>query len=167
MDTLAMLLRYKQWANELTFTKTMDLPAGEAEKQRDTNFGSILHTLNHVFVVDDIFRCHLEGRAHSYTARNTDSPAPLPTLWTAQQEMDAWYCAYAEDLSEEAQKDVVDFTFVGGGAGRMTRAEILLHIVNHGTYHRGFVSDMMYQIPTRPVANDLPIFLRDHWQGGA
>src|SRR2546429_6681738 len=38
---------------------------------------------------------------------------------------------------------------------------IVLHVVNHGSYHRGFVSDMMYQVPFVPPANDLPVFLRD------
>jgi uncharacterized damage-inducible protein DinB len=43
----------------------------------------------------------------------------------------------------------------------MTRGEILLHIVNHTSYHRGFVGDMMYQIPVRAPTTDLPVFLRD------
>ena len=34
---------------------------------------------------------------------------------------------------------VVRFTFVGGGAGAMTRGEILLHVANHKTHHRGNV----------------------------
>jgi uncharacterized damage-inducible protein DinB len=54
-----------------------------------------------------------------------------------------------------------DAGFIGGGRGKMTRAQILLHIVNHGTYHRGFVSDLMYQILASVPANDLPVFLRD------
>src|SRR5256885_7587344 len=37
------------------------------------------------------------------------------------------------------------FEFVGGGQGAMTREQIVLHVVNHGSYHRGFVSDMMYR----------------------
>lgn len=164
MNTLAMLLSYKQWTNELTFAKVRDLPDGEAEKPRETNFGTILHTLNHVYVVDDIFRCHLEGRAHSYAARNTETSPPLEDLWQAQQEMDAWYIDYARSLSETALDDMVEFTYVGGGQGRTTRQEILLHIVNHGTYHRGFVGDMIYQVPDRPTANDLTVFLRDHYR---
>jgi uncharacterized damage-inducible protein DinB len=43
----------------------------------------------------------------------------------------------------------------------MSVSEIIFHIVNHGTYHRGFVSDMMYQIPLVPPANDLTVYLRD------
>ena len=52
---------------------------------------------------------------------------------------------------------------MGGGDGAMTRAEILLHLANHATYHRGFVSDMFYQVPHRGAANDLTVFLRDAW----
>ena len=43
----------------------------------------------------------------------------------------------------------------------MTRGDILLHIVNHKTYHRGVVADMLYQASSRPPVMDLPVFLRD------
>src|SRR5258708_32381229 len=44
----------------------------------------------------------------------------------------------------------------------MTRAEILLHIVNHTSYHRGFVADLFYQVPgARPPTTDLPVYLRE------
>jgi uncharacterized damage-inducible protein DinB len=45
----------------------------------------------------------------------------------------------------------------------MTRLEILLHLANHATYHRGFISDMLYQIPVIGDANDFTVFLRDAW----
>ena len=53
------------------------------------------------------------------------------------------------------------FTFVGGGEGAMTRGEILQHLVNHTSYHRGFVGQMFYQVPARPPTTDLPVYLRD------
>lgn len=43
----------------------------------------------------------------------------------------------------------------------MSINEIFLHIVNHGSYHRGFVSDMIYQVPAVPPTNDLTVYLRD------
>jgi uncharacterized damage-inducible protein DinB len=60
----------------------------------------------------------------------------------------------------------VHFTFVGGGEGVMTRGEILQHLVNHTTYHRGFVAQMMYDVPARPPTTDLTVFLRDVQNGG-
>lgn len=159
--TVRMLTRYKAWANDITFRAVMSLPEGEAERPRATRFGNIVHTLNHAYVIDDIFRAHLEGRAHGYEARNTESPPPLPVLWQAVQRMDRWYVGYAEGLSDDSLAETIRFEFVGGGAGAMTREAILLHVVNHGTYHRGFVGDLFYQVPAALPANDLPVFLRD------
>jgi uncharacterized damage-inducible protein DinB len=57
--------------------------------------------------------------------------------------------------------EVVPFTFVGGGEGRMTRMQILMHLVVHTSYHRGFVADLFYQVPARPPTTDLTVYLRD------
>ena len=163
-DTLKMLVRYKAWANTLTFKNVLELPEGEALRQRPTRFGNMVHTLNHVYVVDDIFRHHLQGRKHGYTARNTDQTPAVDDLWKAVQEMDSWYTGLVDTWSDDDLVKVVHFEFVGGGQGAMTREQIVLHIVNHGTYYRGFVGDMMYQIPFTPPSNDLPVFIRDHYR---
>lgn len=162
-DTLKMLVRYKAWANGLTFGSMMALPEGEALRQRPTRFGNMVHTLNHVYVVDDIFRHHLQGKKHSYTARNTDLTPAIGDLWEAVQEMDRWYSDLVDTWSDEDLAKAVHFEFVGGGEGVMTREQIVLHVVNHGTYHRGFVGDLMYQVPFTPPSNDLPVFIRDHY----
>jgi len=78
------MMRFKRWANGVTFGTVMGLPAGEALKPRTTRFGNMVHTLNHVYVVDDIFRAHLEGREHGYAARNTPTPPLLDALWAKQ-----------------------------------------------------------------------------------
>jgi uncharacterized damage-inducible protein DinB len=155
------LTRYNAWANRLIFDAVAALPPGEAEKPRQSLFKNMVHMLNHNYVIDRIFQAHLEGRTHGYTARNTPDHPPLAELWRAQQEIDAWYVARYDAMSEAVLDETVRFTFVGGGEGAMTRAEILLHLVNHTSYHRGFVAQMFYQVPARPPTTDLPVFLRD------
>jgi uncharacterized damage-inducible protein DinB len=156
-----MLARYKAWADKLTYDAVAALPQGEAAKPRQSVFRSLLHTLNHVYVIDRIFQAHLEGRKHGYAARNTETHPPLAELWRAQQEIDGWYVAYSERLTDATLQERIAFEFVGGGNGLMTRGEILLHVVNHTTYHRGFVADFFYQVPARPPTTDLTVFLRD------
>lgn len=119
----------------------------------------MVRTLNHVHVVDDLFRCHLLGRPHGYTYRNTDVTPRLADLREAVFDLDDWYIAYTNGLSREAEAEVVQFAFLDGGAGAMTRAEIILHVINHATYHRGLVSDMLYQAGRTPTTNDLPLFI--------
>ena len=43
-------------------------------------------------------------------------------------------------------KEIIDFTLIGGNKGTMSREEILIHIINHTTYHRGFLADMFLKI---------------------
>lgn len=160
-STARTLTRYNRWANKLFFEATLKLPEGEATRQRPTLFKNIVHTLNHNYVIDRIFQAHLEGREHGYTARNTTEWPPLADLWRDQQVLDAWYVSWSDDIAEAALDERVDFTFVGGGEGSMTRGEILLHLVNHTSYHRGFAADLFYQIPARPPTTDLTVFLRD------
>ena len=155
--TLLRLARYNAWANLLMFDAVEALPPGEALKERNSVFRSMVHTLNHCYVVGLIWQAHLEGREHGFAARNTPDHPPLAELREKQRALDAWYEAQCAKLPDE----VISFVLIGGNRGRMTRAEILLHVVNHNSYHRGFVADMFYQVPARPPTTDLPVFARE------
>ena len=159
--TARMLTRYNAWANTVFFDAVRALPEGEATKPRQTLFKNIVHTLNHNYVIDQIFQAHLEGRPHGHSARNTATPPPLEELRSAQQALDDWYVAWSDTITDEALDEKVSFTFVGGGAGVMTRGQILLHLINHTSYHRGFAADLFCQVPAKPPATDLTVFLRD------
>ncbi|TAM86930.1 MAG: damage-inducible protein DinB [Candidimonas sp.] len=158
---LQTLTRYSAWANTLFFSALEALPAGEATKERPTVFKNMVHTFNHIYVIDSIFKAHLEGRPHHYTARNTPTPPPLAELRQLMETMDQWYIGYASALSARQHDERVRFQFVGGGDGVMSRDEIITHIVNHATYHRGTVADLMHQVPAKPPVVDLTVFLRD------
>jgi uncharacterized damage-inducible protein DinB len=159
--TLRIMTRYSAWANQLIFEAVSRLPAEELTRPRAGPFKNIIHTLNHIYVIDQIFQAHLEGRPHGFTARNTAEAPALGDLWTAQRAIDDWYVSYSDAANESGLKEVIPFVFVGGGDGAMTRSEMILHVVNHTTYHRGFVSSCFYQIPVPPPTTDLPVFLRD------
>jgi uncharacterized damage-inducible protein DinB len=159
--TARTLTRYNAWANRVFFDSVFALPEGEAVKVRQTLFKNIVHTLNHNYVIDSIFRAHVEGREHGYTARNTADHPPLEELWAAQQAFDAWFIEWGDTLAPATLDETINFTFVGGGAGAMTRGEIIQHLIIHTSYHRGFAADMFFQVPARPPTTDLPVYLRD------
>jgi uncharacterized damage-inducible protein DinB len=156
-----MLTRYNAWANARLFDALAALPEGQVTAQRPTGFGNIVSTLSHAYVVDLIWQAHLQGRPHGFTSRNTAVEPALAALGKAQAESDQWYVSYADQLSDSAHDEVVHFKFVDGGSGAMSRGDMLLHVVNHKTYHRGYVADMLYQAGARPPVMDLPVFLRD------
>src|SRR5258705_12706506 len=156
-----MLTRYNSWANKLIFDAVAGLPGDEATKERQSLFKNMVHTLNHNYVIDLIWQAHLEGRDHGFTARNTKEHPPLDELRKKQQAVDDWYVTWSDRLPDAALDERVSFTLIGGNRGEMTRGEILLHIVNHTSYHRGFVADLFYQVPATPPTTDLPVYLRE------
>ena len=164
-QTARMLTRYNAWANRMIFEAVVALPADEAAKPRQSLFRNMVHTLNHNYVIDRIWQAHLEGRDHGYEARNTKDHPPLAELWKAQQAVDDWYNGWSDAMSDAKLDEKVEFTLIGGNRGVMTRGEILLHVVNHTTYHRGFVADLFYQVQgVRPPTTDLPVYLREQRQ---
>ncbi|HTV24735.1 MAG TPA: DinB family protein [Polyangiaceae bacterium] len=160
LDTARLLTRYNAWANETLFDAVERLPAGEAVKPRQSLFSNMVHTLHHNYIIDRIFQAHLEGRPHGYATRSTPDYPPLPELRQQQRDIDRWYIEYSQQLTDAALNELIEFTFVGGGPGAMTRYEMLLHVVNHTSYHRGFVADLFYQVPAVPPVTDLPVFTR-------
>jgi uncharacterized damage-inducible protein DinB len=158
---LSMLARYSAWANALLYQALAELPEAELIKKQKIVFGSMLRTLNHVYAMDLVWQAHLEGRSHGFVSRNPGLCPPFAELRAAQAALDAWYVAYADALHDAAAAQIVNFEFIGGGTGSMSRADIVLHVVNHTTYHRGHIGDMMYQIPAHPPTTDLTVFRRN------
>ncbi len=143
---LQSLFAYKAWANEELFAALAEVDAtAHPDEAR-----SAIRILNHVHVVDHIFRAHLEGRPHSYEATNTKETPALATLAAAVKALDAWYLDYVKALPPAALSERVRFVFTDGDAGLMSREEILLHVVTHGGYHRGAAGQVMRAASAAP-----------------
>ena len=159
MNSLPMLTRYKAWADEQILHAAAQLPDSVLTADQPIIFGSILRTLHHVYAMDVVWQSHLQGRPHGYDTRNPADCPPLTELHERQTEIDTWFSDYATSLSDAAGTEEVRFDFIGGGQGVMTRTAILLHVVNHATYHRGHVAAMFYAASISPPTTDLPVFL--------
>jgi uncharacterized damage-inducible protein DinB len=63
---------------------------------------------------------------------------------------DAWYQDYLARIATADLAETVEFTFTDGDAGRMTREEMLMHVLMHGGYHRGNVGQVLKSISVAP-----------------
>ena len=152
------LAAYKTWADGLTLAAVAGLAPGEDARERATPHKSLIGTLNHMYVVDLIWEAHLEGRAHGFTARNVIVHAQIGALAAAQTRANEWLSGWAAAQSDATLAEPVHFTLLSGKAGTMSRAEILEHIVNHSTYHRGLVASLLYQVPVKAPSTDWNVF---------
>ena len=143
---LLSLLAQKSWINRELFDvlATVDMQAHADVRH------SAIRMLNHIYVVDRIFRAHLLGEPHGYAGTNTEQTPELGELHFAVAETDLWFESYAAALSGAELAESIPFQFTDGDAGTMTREEMLFHVVTHGAYHRGNVGQMLKGISVAP-----------------
>jgi uncharacterized damage-inducible protein DinB len=161
VNYVQVLTRYKAWADDLFLTVVSEIPVPELTAPRPIFFGSLIRTLNHSYAMDYVWQCHLLGKPHGLSSRNPEHCPEMEELAASQRSMDNWYVNYAESISDRELKEIVEFDFIGGGHGSMSRRDILLHVVNHTTYHRGHAADILYHLSIFPPTTDLPVFLRE------
>lgn len=143
--TLTTLFGYKAWANSELFAALAALPSEHAEQLH-----TCIRTLNHIYVVDRIFRAHLGAEARPFDATNTKATPSLGQLRSDVEATDAWYLDHVRGLTAADLAQVLDFSFTDGDRGRMSREEVLLHVITHGGYHRGNVGQVLKSISVAP-----------------
>ncbi|MFZ6751146.1 DinB family protein [Undibacterium sp. Ren11W] len=141
-NLMTSLFKYKQWANQELFASMRELDVTQHQTERH----SAIRILNHVYVVDSIFWANLHGLPHHYVATNTEQTPALDQLYAAVCKTDAAYLAYLEMLDSAGFDETMHFVFTDGGHGQMSRAEILMHVITHGGYHRGAVGRILSQL---------------------
>jgi uncharacterized damage-inducible protein DinB len=146
-DTLRRLFRYKAWANDELLTSLVKL-GGESPIT-----GLAIKALSHSHIVDRIFAAHMRRQAHAYTSANSSQMPTLKDLSANIRKSDREYLDYVSALGGEQLAEQIDFAFTDGAPGRMSREEMLMHVITHGIGHRGQVSAVML-LNSVPPAND-------------
>ena len=149
------LFLYKKWANE-ELLKTAKVQF-DTLPQDDARF--FIRILNHTLVVDQIFAAHLTGKSHNYNSTNTVETPSLAELAEAISISDVWFCEYTQNLSQAELVRSIPFKFTDGDTGRMSVEEILLHLINHGSYHRGAAGRALAVNSITPPKDGLTGFL--------
>lgn len=152
---LKSLFEYERWAND----ELMTLGEMAQSTLTATDLQLFIRILNHTFVVDRIFAGHLVGEPHGYAATNTDETPDLLALKTKARVSDDWYVHYVDGLAPAALAEVLSFRFTDGEAGRMSRGEMLHHLIAHGAYHRGAAGRILATHGIQPPRDSLTVFL--------
>ena len=120
---------------------------------------AILGTLVHVFAGDRAWLARVRGESPtSYVSRADYRIEVLREEWPR---VPAARNEWAEGLTEETAAAPIAYRTIEGKPCTSAAWQIALHMVNHGTHHRGQVSGFLRALGHTPPPLDLIRFYRD------
>ena len=161
IEHLRMMARYNKWANAQLNTAVMNISHDAYMAKREAFFGSIHGGLNHILLVDRIWRGRVEGNPHPVDRLDiivTDSREAFLRERMAEDDI---LIDFTDSFDEKTLDEKVTYSSLIGFTGTDPRRLILAHMFNHATHHRGQIHALLTQVPADPPPLDLMIYIRE------
>ena len=153
LETLQQHIAYTAWATSRLLGAAAQIPAEHLTHDFQTSDRSIIGTLAHTFAADRVWLKRVTGEP--ITVFITDEDRQLATL---QRDWPIVLQGWAAALDDPAR--VVHYRDMKGNPYNNPLYEIVLHLVNHGTHHRGQVSGFLRTLGHTPPPLDLIYYYR-------
>jgi len=132
-----MFARYNQWANARLYRMAGFLPDEAYRRNVGVFFGSLHGTLNHLLTSDRIWMHRLTHTGDHPQQLNAIIFDDFPSLRVAREAEDQRIVDFAEGLSDADIEKVRDYRTLNGSPVCQPLGDILAHLFNHQTHHRG------------------------------
>lgn len=161
IEDLRALLDYHYWARDRLLDAVDPLTPDQFTRDMGNSFRSIRDTLAHLYFAEWAWNSRWHG--HSPTSALPPEMFPdVAAVRSAWIDQEATVRAFLESLGEDGITRVIEYKLLSGQAGASVFWQMLQHVVNHASYHRGQVTTMLRQLGAAPAKSmDLIAFYRE------
>jgi uncharacterized damage-inducible protein DinB len=152
-------LDYTAWASRRLVEAASQLTPDELNHDFKTANHSVLGTLVHVYAADRIWLKRLQGVPQAPFV--TDADHHLAVLQNDWPELYERWKKFLAGVTEEKAQAAFAYTDMKGKPWNQPLWQLVLHVVNHGTHHRGQVSGFLRALGHVPPVNDLVAYYRE------
>ncbi len=152
---------FNAWVNERLYESCSELPKDDYTRERKAFFGSIHKTLNHILVVDQLWRGRIEGWKPSIKSLADVPCENFADLRAARETEDVALVKLVSGLDAGRLETAVGYRFLDGTPAEAPLDLLLITLFNHQTHHRGQVHVMLTQSGITPPPLDILDFHMD------
>ena len=150
LQDLQTLLDYHYWARDRLLDAVATLSPEQYQRDLGSSFKSVRETVTHVYAAEWAWFERWQGR--SPTALLAPDLFPdLAALRRTWSELETRMRDYVAGLGEQGTSRVIEYKLLSGAAGASPLWQMLQHVVNHASYHRGQVTTMLRQMGAQPA----------------
>ncbi|MGQ0815064.1 MAG: DinB family protein [Gemmatimonadota bacterium] len=166
LDEIRELYEFNAWATSRMFQATSLLSEDELTRDLKNSFPSIRDTLVHIVGAEWVWLTRWQG----------SSPTAIPNMNAAMSHAEIvrwWHEINAErdqllrSLAPESLDRIVAYKNFAGVDFAFPLWQMLRHLVNHSSYHRGQITTMLKQLGHKPVSTDLILMYQERQKTAA
>ena len=147
---LAAQLNYSRWASHKLLTYALTIPEEDLTRHIGNSHGSIVKTFQHTYYADRAWLGRFEN-----TGGGFEDPPPGPSLTDLDRDWWPLLARFEEIARSGDALGVLHYKNLKGQPFERPIWQVVLHVVNHGTYHRGQIASLLRQQGHLPPGTDL------------
>ena len=150
LQDLRTMLDYHYWARDRLLDALEPLTPDQLNRDLGSSFKSIRETVAHTYAAEWAWYSRWHGQSPTALLPADQFP-DLASIRTAWSQHEAKMRAFLDELGDEGVSRVFEYQLLSGQAGASPFWQMLQHVVNHASYHRGQVTTMLRQLGAAPA----------------
>jgi uncharacterized damage-inducible protein DinB len=168
LEDLQTMIDFHYWARDRLLEALEPLTPDQYARDLGSGFKSIRETVTHIYAAEWAWYQRWQGESPT-ALLPADRFADLAALRAAWSEHELKMRAYVDGLGDAGVRRMVEYKLLSGHAGASPVWQMVQHVVNHASYHRGQITTMLRQLglpPAKPM--DMIAYYRvKHAEAGA
>jgi uncharacterized damage-inducible protein DinB len=159
-EYLQHLLGFHYWARDRVLVAVTALDPEQYGRPMGNSFPSIRDTLNHVYFAEWIWYSRWNGVSPTvFPADEIPNVSALSDRWS---ELEGQVRAFLDAADDQGLNRIIPYRLMSGKEGASPLWQMVAHVVNHATYHRGQVTTMLRQLGAAPaLSTDMIAYFRE------
>lgn len=142
------LITYNSWANNLVIETITSQPVSDEIRTK----------MSHILWAEWAWFHRIQGKIIDRTTIK-DHLTNEELLKSAEENSQHWNWVIK---TQTDFNQIYEYKLLNGTESKSNFSDIVTHVVNHGTYHRGQIATLLRQAGLTPVATDFILFCRNN-----
>lgn len=151
---------YNRWANQRLYETAAALSEAQLTQDRGAFFGSVFGTLNHILTADRIWLHRITKTGPNPASLDERQCDDFAELRAVRDIEDQRFLQAVEDLDDRRLAEMLVYRNMRGERQEQPFGQVLSHIFNHQTHHRGQAHTLLTQAGLSVPPLDFIYFLR-------
>jgi uncharacterized damage-inducible protein DinB len=150
LQDLRTMLDYHYWARDRLLDALEPLAPDQLNRDLGSSFKSIRETVVHTYAAEWAWHSRWQGNSPT-SLLPADQFPDVASLRRAWSQHEAEMREFLDRIGEDGVSRVFEYKLLSGQAGASPLWQMLQHVVNHASYHRGQVTTMLRQLGATPA----------------